>query len=300
MELRHLRYFVAVAEELNFSRAAERLHMAQPPLSQQIRSLEQELGVQLFERTKHQVRLTTAGIVFLQEARLTLQAAEQAIRTAQRASRGEIGRLVVGFASVAAYSVLPEILRVFRERFPEIEFLLYELNTGLQVQGLLNSAIDVGFLFTPIHESGLELMSVREEPLVVALPETHPLATLPQVSVSALADESFILFPRHLAPSFYDLILSASQQAGFSPKVAQEANQLQTMINLVAGGMGIALVPACLQNLQRTGVVYKDLQGKVSHLQTAMIWRRNDSSSVLYNFIQVVKETIQMSQGFGL
>ncbi|HEY9623409.1 MAG TPA: LysR family transcriptional regulator [Crinalium sp.] len=287
MELRHLRYFVTVAEELNFSRAAERLHIAQPPLSQQIRNLEEELGVQLFERTKHRVALTAAGQLFLHDAQQTLLQAERAIQTAQRANRGEIGRLMIGFASSIAYSVFPTILRRFREQFPDVELVLTELNTRLQLEGVHDGSIDVGFVHLPVVDQELNFLTVLEEPLVVALPENHPLANVPTISLSALAQEPFVLFPRHLACGFYDQIVSICQRSGFSPNVIQEAKLMQTIVCLVAGGLGVSLVPASLQNL-RTGVIYKPLQEQSPTLKTAMVWRPQDASPILREFIHVV------------
>lgn len=291
MELRHLRYFIAVAEELHFSRAAERLQIAQPPLSQQIRSLEAELGVQLFKRTKRRVQLTDAGQVFLEEARQVLAQVDQAIRAAQRASRGEIGRLAVGVNSSATHSFLPEMLRVFRERFPCVELVLHELTSYQQVPEIHNNRIDVGFLWLPhVNDSTLSFMSIWREPLLVALPETHPLANLPQVPLKALVDECFVLPPRQLGPSFYSQIISFCQQAGFSPKVVKEAMLMQTIVSLVAGGVGVALVPASLQNLQKVGVVYKALEGQQLEMEMAAVWQRDNSSQVLQEFLKVVRE----------
>jgi len=292
MELRHLRYFVAVAEELNFSRAAERLHIAQPPLSQQIRSLEKELGVQLFERNKHRVCLTEVGTLFLAEVRQTLIQAERAIQTAQRASQGEIGRLVIGFASSIAYSIFPDILRAFRERFPDVEIILHELNTNLQTEEIDNGSIDLGFVHLPIVEDGLSLLTVLEEPMVVAIPKTHPLAGQTHIALPSLAGDRFILFPRYVASGFYDQVLSACQQAGFTPNVIQEAKLMQTIVCLVAGGMGVALVPASLKNLQRTGVIYTALEEQIPPLKTALIWRQDNTSFVLHQFITVVRQMI--------
>jgi DNA-binding transcriptional LysR family regulator len=297
MELRHLRYFIAVAEELHFSRAAERLQMAQPPLSQQIQSLEKELGVQLFKRTKRRVELTEAGQVFLAEARLVLMQVEQAIRAAQRASRGEIGRLGVGVNSSATHNVLPEILRVFREHFPCVELVLHELASYQQVKGILDNRIDIGFLWLPnVDDDALSFMPIWRELLIVALPEAHPLANLPEIPLKALAGESFVLPPRQLGQGFYRQIISLCQQQGFSPKVRQEALLMQTIVSLVAGGVGVALVPASLQNLQRVGVVYKTLQGQKLELEMAVVWRRDNSSQVLQEFLKVVRETTQQSQ----
>lgn len=291
MELRHLRYFIAVAEELHFSRAAERLHIAQPPLSQQIRHLEQELGVELFQRkTKRQVQLTEAGRVFLAESYLALAQIENAIRAAQRAARGETGQLVVGFVSSATYHALPWLLRNFRERFPQVEIVLRELNTQKQVQALNEQRISVGFVHPPIDDDGLTLECIQQESLVVALAETHPLATQLQISIQDLADEPFVLFPRHLGAGLYDRIVSFCQQANFSPKVTQEANQMQTIISLISAGMGVTLVPASLQNLMRTGIVYRTLQEPTPKVETAVVWRRDDTSPVVHGFLNVIRQ----------
>ncbi|HEY9890501.1 MAG TPA: LysR family transcriptional regulator [Candidatus Sericytochromatia bacterium] len=289
MELRHLRYFITVAEELHFGRAAQRLHIAQPPLSQQIRQLEEELGVVLFHRTKRSVQLTDAGQVFLEEAKQVLIQAAQAVQAAQRASRGEIGQLVVSFVSSAAYNVLPKILQAFRARFPEVNLALHELTTDKQLQGLRDGWIDVGFLRPPIEDDTLSLATIFQESLVVALPEIHPLSRQPQVPLKALINEFFILFPRPLGPKLYDQIVGLCQQAGFSPNVVQEAIQMQTIVSLVAAEIGIALVPASVQNLQRRGVIYKAIQEATPKAEIAVIWRSNDLSLVLHQFLSVVR-----------
>lgn len=289
MELRHLRYFITVAEELHFGRAAQRLHIAQPPLSQQIRQLEEELGVILFHRTKRSVQLTDAGQVFLEEAKQVLIQAAQAVQAAQRASRGEIGQLVVSFVSSAAYNVLPKILQAFRARFPEVNLALHELTTDKQLQGLRDGWIDVGFLRPPIEDDTLSLATIFQESLVVALPEIHPLSRQPQVPLKALINEFFILFPRPLGPKLYDQIVGLCQQAGFSPNVVQEAIQMQTIVSLVAAEIGIALVPASVQNLQRRGVIYKAIQEATPKAEIAVIWLSNDLSSVLHQFLSVVR-----------
>ncbi|MBV9229224.1 MAG: LysR family transcriptional regulator, partial [Chloroflexi bacterium] len=193
MELRHLHYFIAVAEELHFGKAAERLQMAQPPLSQQIRQLEDELGVQLFYRTKRHVQLTEAGHVFLQEARQTLIQAEQAIVAARRAGRGELGRLAIGFVGSATSDILPTLIRGFQERYPEVELLLRELTTAQQVRALQDGRIHVGILRPPVHDDTLRIETLFKEPLIVALPERHPLSSQVQLPIEALAREHFIL-----------------------------------------------------------------------------------------------------------
>ncbi len=290
MELRHLRYFTAVAEELNFRRAAEQLHIAQPPLSKQICDLEEELGVQLFLRTKRRVELTEAGRVFLAEARRTLEQAEQAKRAAQRADRGEIGRLVLGFVMSATCTVLPDVLRVFRTRHPAVELVIEESSTDQGIADLHNKRIHVALLRQPVSDEALSIEPVLQEPLILALPEGHPLAGQLQVSVRKLAGEPFIVFPRDLGSGFYDQILSFCHRAGFSPKVAQEAGQMQTILSLVAAGMGVALIPASVQVLHSAGVVYKALRERTPKTGIAVAWRPDDKSPALSEFLDVVRE----------
>jgi DNA-binding transcriptional LysR family regulator len=293
IELRHLRYFIAVAEELHFGRAADRLHMAQPPLSQQIRQLEAELGFQLLYRTKRSVQLTEAGQVFLEDCRKILRQLDQAIRTGQQASRGELGQLAIAFVSSAAYNVLPSILQAFRAAMPQVRLELHELTTDQQVQWMQDGRIDVGFVRPPIEAEQLQLMTIFREPLVVALPIAHPLVEQAQVSLASLASEPFILFPRPLAPGLYDQIISLCQQAEFSPNVVQEAIQMQTIVSLVASEIGIAIVPVSLQNLQRTGVVYKPLIEPTPQAAIALTWRTQDMSPTVQRFLEVVKQVAQ-------
>jgi len=293
MELRHLHYFIAVAEELHFSRAAERLCISQPPLSQQIRDLEDELGVKLFERTKRYVQLTEAGKVFLERSYLVLAQLEQAIEVTQRIGRGEVGRVAIGFVDSATYTVLPDILKVFREQFPAVELRLHELTTAQQIHALHHNQIDVGVVRSAIIEPGLSTECVLQESLVLALPQTHPLSAHVKVSVSTLADEFFILFPAKLGPVFYEQIIQICQQAGFRPKVTQEAVQMQTIIGLVAAGLGIAFVPASLQNFHRSGVIYRPLQEQTPQAGLYLAWRQHDSSPVIRAFLSLAQKTTQ-------
>ncbi|GAB1544771.1 LysR family transcriptional regulator [Scytonema sp. NUACC21] len=289
MELRHLRYFVTLAEELHFGRAAERLHIAQPPLSQQIRQLETELGFELFHRTKRSVQLTAAGEVFFAQAQQILEQVEQAIQMGRQTSRGEIGQLAIGFVSSAAYNILPDILRRFRTTVAKVRLELHELTTDQQLQWLAEGRIDIGFLRPPVEDTLFSTETIFREPLVVALPSGHSLANETQVSVRSLSCEHFILFPRKLAPGLHDPIISLCQQAGFSPKVAQEASQMQTIVSLVAAQMGVAIVPASLRHLQRTGVVYKLIQESTPEVAINMIWRRHEHSPTVQRFIELVK-----------
>ncbi|GAB1543948.1 LysR family transcriptional regulator [Scytonema sp. NUACC21] len=288
MELRHLRYFITVAEELNFTRAAERLHIAQPPLSQQISDLEADLGVKLFERSKRPLQLTSAGKEFLKEARLILSQVEQATQLAQRASRGEVGHLIVGFNSSATQSVLPEILTRFHDRFPNVELILREMDSYNQIQSLLSNRIDCGFLHSHNqNHTNLSYASVLKEPVIVALPVGHPLAKESLIPLNQLAQESFILPVHHTGQGFYNQVMNLCQQAGFTPKVVQQAVWLQTVLGLVAGRVGVAIVPASMQNLQRKGVIYKALYDETFEIEIVVAWRRNDLSPVLHEFLKL-------------
>ncbi len=296
MELRHLRYFLTLAEELHFGRAAERLHIAQPPLSQQIRQLETELGFDLFRRTKRTVQLTEAGQVFLEEVQRIFKLLEQAIQIGQKTSRGEAGQLAIGFVSSASYNVLPTIFRRFRTDFPGVILELRELTTNQQTQWLKEGQIDVGFVRPPVEDTQFKTETVFRETLVVALPEEHPLAKQSNISLASLCSESFVLFSRTYAPGLYDTLISLCKQAGFSPQVSQEAIQMQTIVSLVAADMGVAIVPASLQHLQRTGVVYKALQEPTPEVGINMIWRRHDTSPTVHRFLEVVRQVFRSSQ----
>jgi DNA-binding transcriptional LysR family regulator len=288
MELRHLRYFVTVAEELHFGRAAEKLHISQPPLSMQIRALEEELGVRLLNRTQRHVSLTHAGHALLQEARQILARIEQAVLTTRRAGRGEIGELAVGFISIADYNVLPALLREFRRRYPLVNLILRESTSDAQIDDLVNGRIDVGFVLPPIAEPVLESTPILQEPLIAALPRRHPLAKRGgRIALSALARAPFILFPRKMAPGLYDAVVSLCRSAGFSPQVEQEAIQMQTIISLVSAELGVALIPESLRNLQRTGVVYKSLREASPLIEIRLAWRREDALPVLKLFLEM-------------
>jgi len=285
MELRHLRYFVAVAEELHFGHAAARLHMAQPPLSQQIKTLETELGVQLFHRTKRKVDLTDAGRLFLPEARAALAQASHAEGVARRAQRGEIGRLRLAFITSAAQSLLPCIIRTFRTDNPGVDIELLELTPARQVEALDEGRVDVAFLRPPLARPDFVVQSLLKEPLVVALPTGHPMAKRRGVKLRDLRNEPFVMFPRDHGPGLYDLVLSLCRAAHFSPNVAYEANQMHTILAYVAGGLGVALVPASLMELQRSGVSYRALSEPRTDVELAMVYPKRNDCSVLGRFI---------------
>ena len=297
MESRHLRYFVTVAEELHFGRAAKKLLISQPPLSMQIRALENELGVTLLNRTQRHVSLTQAGSVLLTEARHILARMEQAVLMTRRAGRGEIGELAIGFISVADYNVLPVVLRVFRRRFPGVNLTLRESTTDAQIKDLLAGHIDAGFVLPPLPEPALQSVAILREPLIAALPAKHPLARKRgALALETLKDAPFILFPRPYAPGLYDDIVSCCRAAGFSPRVEQEAIQMQTIVSLVSAELGVALIPSSLTNLRRTGVTYKALQGVTPLTEIHVAWRVGDDLPALRVFIEVAVQIAQAAE----
>ena len=301
MELRHLRYFVAVAEELHFGRAAKRLCITQQPLSRQIQDLEHELGVELFYRTKRTVRLTEVGEVFLAETRKTLQQAEHAVYLAKQAQEGKIGRLTIGFTGSALNIVLPAAVRQFKQLYPQVDLTLKRLQTIEQVEALNNKQIDLGLLHPPIDDDTLIIETIYREQLVVALPDNHPLAkdTSVPISLKHLANEPFILFPRHFGSILYDQIINLCQQAGFSPNIIQEAIPQQTILGLVAAGIGISLIHSSVRNLGRSGVVFKDLIEPTPTLETSAAWSRDTTNLILPSFVEIIRHRIVYRQSIA-
>jgi DNA-binding transcriptional LysR family regulator len=291
MELRHLRYFIAVAEELHFGRAAERLYISQPPLSQQIKALENELGVQLLARTRRKVELTHAGRMFLDEARLTLQQAERAQRVALEAAQGIRGRLRVGFVTSASYSILPVVIRRFRRAHPYVTLELMEMIPSRQIAALESREIDVGILRPPVEETCMELETVLEEPLVAALPVNHRKSGQKALDLKSLSDESFVLFPRHHGPGIYDVIMQACHRAGFTPQVSYAPNEMQTILAYVAGGLGISLVPQSLTGFHPGLIAYCPLRGNRLRVELSLLTRPDDDSVPLRNFRMLCSES---------
>jgi DNA-binding transcriptional LysR family regulator len=280
-DLRRLRYFVAVAEELHFGRAARRLNVSQPPLSVQIRTLEREVGTPLLIRTQRRVELTEAGRVLLDEARRLLGQAEAAVIHARRAAQGTVGRLAIGFVSTVDYSILPPLVRRFRQKHPGIALKLLEL-TGDRQQMLLQSGeLDLGLSILPSPGPALMRRPVFREPLIAAVPASHALAGRRRTSLRSLAAEPFIQFPRELAPGLYDLAIAACQKAGFTPHLAQEAIQMQTILGLVAAGLGVALVPHCMSKLQRPDVRYLALDARGFEVETVALWHSENRAPAL-------------------
>jgi len=291
MELRHLRYFVAVAESLNFGRAARRLAISQPPLSRQIRALEDELGTSLFARTRRAVALTAAGSALLPEARRLLREADALKDGARLLATGATGTVALGFISVAAYNILPSLVPEFRKRHPGLRLAMQEGATDALLPALTQGEIDVGMVLPPVADQRLAYRPLVHDHLMVALPARargrFPVGPLP---LAALAEEPFILFPRTAGPSLYDLIVGSCQRAGFSPRIDQEAIQMQTIVSLVAAGMGVALVPASLQHLRRTGVEYRPLKDKTPPVEIGLVWGASDESPSVRAFVALATE----------
>jgi DNA-binding transcriptional LysR family regulator len=292
MELRHLRYFIAVADELSFSRAAERLQIAQPPLSQQIQALEAELGVKLFDRRKRPLQLTSAGEAFVEEARSTMVHLEQVVQKTQRIHQGTLGYLTVSFTSSIANGILPDILWSFRQRYPEVKLILREENSAFQLQGLRDRKTDILFAYRyneiP-NVSDLEVMPLKQEPLVVVLPKKHPLANRSKISFSDLSDEEFIIPLSQIVIGLPEKFYYLCSQTNFVPKVAQEAVFMVTILGLVAAEIGISILPSSAQNLRRKGVVYRPILEQTTTIQLAAVWRQNNSSTILQQFLKVIK-----------
>jgi DNA-binding transcriptional LysR family regulator len=289
MELRHLKYFVAVAEELHFGRAAKKLNIAQPPLSQQIMNLEEELGIKLFDRSRRAIRMTAAGSHFHKEARQVLAHVEQAADAARRIHGGKAGRLAVGFVGSVIHTFLPEGLRLFRERFAEVELVLHEVNTAEQMVSLHAGRIDVGFLYMSAQDPLLASKTLTRAPLLAVLPDRHPLSGRRSVHIRELAHEPFIANTRSSEPVVRDAFISLCHSAGFSPKIAQEAGQVQTVLGLVASGLGVCLLPDFIRNIRRPGVQYVRLSGSPPEVELAVVWRSDNASLLVQSFVNIIE-----------
>lgn len=282
MELRHLRYFVAVAEECHFGRAAERLHIAQPPLSQQIKALEAELGVVLLTRSTRRVELTAVGSRYLERARAILASVEEAGAEAVRVEAGKIGRVSVGFTGSATYELVPTLTRVLAADLPEVELELRgEMLTPDQVNALVEGSLDIGFLRPPVHHPDLDVRLLRREPLIAVLPEAHPLAAAETVRLADLRDEPFICYPSPHRSVVYEAVFNACQRAGFRPSEVVEVAETSTLVVFVAAGLGVALVPASVQHLKITGATYRALTGTTGEVELAVATRAEERSPLV-------------------
>ncbi|AJE99165.1 LysR substrate-binding domain-containing protein [Pandoraea apista] len=308
MDLRQFRYFVAVAEERHFGRAAQRLSMTQPPLSQQIRALEASLGAPLFVRTNRSVELTAVGRQLLPEVRRILADADALPALAQGLAHGEVGTLSLGFVSTADYGILPPLLREFGERYPRVRLQLLEATSDVQVEALMDGRIDAGLFIPPVparYANELSYLPIVREPLMLALPDGQgdtdadgqPGAP---VSLADFADEPLVIFPRRVAPAFYDIIMGCYAALGLTPRVGQEAIQMQTIVSLVSAGMGVALVPQSLCHLRRTGVTYRMLRETSTLIETGLLWRTAEVTPVLEGFLETARGVAHTPPGATL
>lgn len=261
MDMFRLQCFVALAEELHFHRAADRCHISQPAMSQQIAKLEDELRVKLAIRSKRSVSLTRAGEVFLREARKTLRQMDLAVSLTRRTNRGEIGQITVGVTAPAMYIVFPEIVREFAARSPDVGVVVHEMSTLEQEAALRDGRIDVGVLHPPLQDDSLGCHIIGQPPYLAVLPAGHRLALKARIRLADLAGDDFILFPRAIGPQLYDSIIGLCQEAGFSPRVVQEAFPAQTIIAFAAAGMGVGFIASRVQRLERVGTIYREFEG---------------------------------------
>ncbi|HNC66571.1 MAG TPA: LysR substrate-binding domain-containing protein [Thauera aminoaromatica] len=292
MELRHLRYFIAVAEELNFTRAATRLHIGQPPLSMQIRDLEEEIGVRLFERGPRRVALSTAGERFLLHARRILDGVEEAVAEARRAARGELGELRVGFTSSLPFTdLLPDALNAYRRRFPQVRLQLREMFTPEQFQALVRGELDVGFvrLQAGTPPAGIVLREVARNPLRLVVNAAHRLAGAAQVRLAELAGEDFISFPADVGTDLPGVLRALCRQAGFEPRIVQTAREATTQIGLVAAGLGVAVLPAPLESVRIARVRYLALAEPEAQFRLALAIREGEPVPTLGGFLEVLE-----------
>jgi DNA-binding transcriptional LysR family regulator len=288
-ELRHLRYFAAVAEELNFSRAAERLHMAQPPLSAAIRQLERELGVDLFTRTSREVKLTDAGRAFLNGARRTLAEAERAMEDAKRAAAGELGRLRIGYSWSTRFETLPALGKAFRTSHPRVELLAQEMWNAQMAPSFARGTIDVAISVYPEIAAELELIPIRKERLIALLPKNHPLAGEQAIPLSSLADEEFVLFPREIAPRLHDAFVAVYRRAGFEPKLRTESFHTGWDLGVLADVPAVALAPNSVSSELPDGIAAVALSEPTDALETCLVSRRDQRSPTVDAFLTVAR-----------
>jgi DNA-binding transcriptional LysR family regulator len=291
MELRHLRYFVAVAEERHFTRAAERLGIRQPPLSLQIRRLEREIGAPLFRRLTRGAELTESGALLFEDARRILDQVDRAVAEVQSRARGETGRIRVGFAGATYFQpIVPGIVRAFRERYPGVVLSPEQSNTPRLVDQLHGGDIDVAFVRPPVGEAnGLGIQLLIEEPMLLVLPAGHALTGATAVPLAALSEETFILFPRQIGPGLHDSIIAACRRAGFTPRLGQEAPQMPAMVPMVAAGFGVSVVPQSIRQIHSDGAVYLEIEGEAPRAAISLAFRRDEHSIAVRNFIAAAR-----------
>ncbi|TWF80680.1 LysR family transcriptional regulator [Pseudonocardia hierapolitana] len=290
MRYRRLGYFVAVAEELSFTRAAQRLHMAQPPLSQQIALLEKEIGTPLFDRSRRTIRLTAAGAALLPEARRLLTDLDETVRMVRSVGDGTVGRLAVGFVPSAINGVLADLLREFRATHPAVELTLREMAPDALLRAVHDRRLDLAVLYLPVSDPDLDQRRLASEELLLALPEAHPAAAARAISLADVADEPFVLPERHDVPGLHAAVTALFTDAGVTPRIAQRGVWLiQTVLGLVAAGTGLAVVPSSATALRRHGVLLRPLTDAAPRLELAAIWRRDNASSPLKGLLDVME-----------
>ena len=300
MELRHLRYFVAVAEELSFTRAAERLHIGQPPLSHQIQMLEAEVGAQLLERSKRWVRLTEAGKLFLDDARRILALSEQAAHTARRAERGEAGELRVGFTfSTPLTPLFAAAINRYRQRYPGVTLTLKEMSTLGQIDAIANRELDLGLVRPPESTlpEGVQLTVLRRDPLVMVLPVGHPLARKKSIAVRDLEGEPLVMYPESAGTGIHPQIFRLCREAGFKPTIAMEAGEASTIIGLIAAGCGISVLPSSFNIIQMSGVCYRPLADAEATTTLFLAQRKDEISPLVAAFVAIATEAAAEGRG---
>lgn len=292
MELRHLRYYIVVAEQLHFGRAAKLLNISQPPLSNQIKHLEEEIGVQLLIRNNKEVRITPAGQHFLEAARNCITTLDKEIAFTQRIAQGKEGSISIGFSGTMSFHLIPSIVKDFKRSHPGIDIRLQQLTTHNQVVGLIHGTIDVGFLVAPVLDKRISNITILEEHFVACLPKSHPLATCSQViDVSKLCDESWVMTPREAGHGYYDAIMSLCKEQDFVPNVIQTAQDQQTLVALVAAEMGVTLLPHSATYIKNEHVVYKEINSDIKKV-SAMAWNSHLLTDTARFFIQYIEEKI--------
>jgi DNA-binding transcriptional LysR family regulator len=302
MELRQLRYFIAVAEELHFTRAALRMHIGQPPLSHAIQMLEEDIGAQLFERTKRSVRLTAAGQLFLQDARRILALTDSAGETARKAARGETGELRIGFTFSTPFTALfSNVINRYRARYPEVNLIFRELSTNRQLEEIEKQQLDLGFIRPPdgateetIKLTNLRLNTLRRDPLMVVLPSTHALSKKKKIALKELANESFIMYPHKAGTGIYPQIMRLCQAQGFVPKVAHEVGEASTIIGLVAAACGVSILPGSFDRLQMEGVCYRPLSDSDAMTSLLLVRPKSDSNPLIEAFSALAIKQAQL------
>lgn len=291
MDLRHLRYFIAVAEELHFGKAAKRLNISQPPLSQQIKQLERHLDITLFHRTNRKVELTEAGQTLYKSATKLIDDFKLAFEYTQNVAKGLVGELTLGFSGSVELRILPEIIKACRKYCPGITLQLIQLTTAEQIKALEDRSIDLGLLVPPVSRQLISVEKIRSEDFLICLPENHHLAKMNKINIVDLKSENFIMTPKKSGIGYYDSINSIFEEAGFVPTVTQTANEQLTMVSLVAAGLGVVIVPNSTQSIKMDGIVYRELI-KSSKKTTSIAWNKENDRPVIHEFLKLIREQI--------